>query len=160
MSFSLSSILELEGFAFFYYGICVEVITRAQPQSVITVGCSLFQLALRVCVAELKREEILLLFKELRSSCHGSNSVSSNVVLVGTGCKDALGREDFVLQLRWVPDERSRTFLKEFTLKHNLSIRERGKTVTIYSNNGNSVSSVDSEEATIELPQNRVRPCF
>jgi hypothetical protein len=72
------------------------------------------------------------MFKEIRSSCPDSNSVCSSVILRKTGKKSRKGQEDFELHLKWVPDGATRAFLKTFTLKHKLSMIEKGKSLTIY----------------------------
>jgi hypothetical protein len=80
----------------------------------------------------LKRKQILNLFKEMRHSCPDSNSVCSRVSLRRTGEKGEVDQEDFELHLKWVPDQSSRMFLKEFVMAHNLGLRETDKTLTVY----------------------------
>jgi hypothetical protein len=80
----------------------------------------------------LKRKQILNLFKEMRHSCPDSNSVCSKVSLRRTGEKGDIDQEDFELHLKWVPDQSSRMFLKEFVMAHNLGLRETDKTLTVY----------------------------
>ena len=71
------------------------------------------------------------MFKEIRSSCPSSNSVCSSVTLRKTR-KTRKGQEDFELHLKWVPDGAARTFLKTFALKNDLSMIEKGKSLTLY----------------------------
>jgi hypothetical protein len=80
----------------------------------------------------LKRKQILALFKEMRLSCPNSNSVCSNVRLRRTGERGDAEQEEFELHLKWVPDQPSRIFLKEFVTSHNLDLREKGKSLTVY----------------------------
>jgi hypothetical protein len=42
-------------------------------------------------------------------------------------------QDEFDLHLKWVPDEPSRTFLKDYALKHNLGLTETQNSVTIKS---------------------------
>jgi hypothetical protein len=80
----------------------------------------------------LNRKQILTLFKEMRSSCPESNSVCSRVSLRRTDETGDVEQEDFELRLKWVPDQSSRMFLKEFVVAHNLGLKETGKTLTVY----------------------------
>jgi hypothetical protein len=80
----------------------------------------------------LKRKQILTLFKEMRSSCPDSNSFCSSVSLRRTGEKGNTEQEEFELHLKWVPDQSSRSFLKEFALANNLGVKEFKKTLTVY----------------------------
>jgi hypothetical protein len=81
----------------------------------------------------LKRQEIFLLLKKAHSSCPRSGSSCSNVILRNIGEKGDSDSEEFELHLKWVPDEHSRNFLKAFTMEHNLGMREKGKSIIIYS---------------------------
>jgi hypothetical protein len=83
----------------------------------------------------LKRNQILTLFKEMRSSCPDSNSVCSRVSLRRTGERGDAEQEDFELHLKWVPDQSARIFLKEFVMAHNLDLKETGKSLTVYNSN-------------------------
>jgi len=82
--------------------------------------------------AKLLRKQILNLFKEMRSSCPNSNSICSKVSLRRISEKCDVEKEEFDLHLKWVIDGSSRTFLQAFIMKHNLSITETGKSLTIY----------------------------
>jgi hypothetical protein len=82
--------------------------------------------------AKLLRKQILNLFKEMRLSCPKSNSICSKVSLRKIGKRSDVEQEEFELHLKWVPDEPSRTFLKTFVSKNDLSMKETGKSVTIY----------------------------
>jgi hypothetical protein len=83
----------------------------------------------------LKREQILTLFKEMRSCCPYSNSVCSKVSLRRTGDRGNADQEDFELHFKWVLDQPSRMFLKDFVVAHNLGLKEKGKTLTVYNSN-------------------------
>jgi hypothetical protein len=86
----------------------------------------------KIVAAKLKRKQILTLFKEMRSSCPDSNSVCSSVRLRRTSERGDAEQEEFELHLKWVPDQPSRNFLKEFTVTHNLGLNEQGKSLTVY----------------------------
>ena len=74
-----------------------------------------------------------MLLKKAHSSCPRSGSLCSNVILRNIGEKGDADSEEFELHLNWVPDEHSRSFLKTFTMEHNLGMREKGKSIIIYS---------------------------
>ena len=74
-----------------------------------------------------------MLLKKAHSSNPHCGSFCSNVILRNIGEKGDVDSEEFELHLKWVPDEHSRNFLKAFTLEHNLGMREKGKSIIIYS---------------------------
>ena len=80
----------------------------------------------------LRRSQILSLFAEMRSSCPNSNSVCASVSLRKTGDGEDVKQEEFELELKWVPDEPSRTFLKTYALEHSLGIRTTGRSLTLF----------------------------
>jgi hypothetical protein len=71
------------------------------------------------------------MFREMRSACPNSNNVCSSVNLRKIRGGDNTIRDEFDLHLKWVPDEQSRTFLKTFAFRNNLSLIETEKTVTL-----------------------------
>ena len=87
----------------------------------------------RLVPSYLLRREILTMFREMRLSCPGSNNICHGVSLrkIREGSKDA--QDEFDLKLKWVPDERSRIFLKAFAVKHNLAVLETENSVTLTS---------------------------
>jgi hypothetical protein len=84
-------------------------------------------------MVKLRRKQIQSLFAEMRSSCPNSNSICSSVSLRKTGRSIDGEQEEFEVDLKWVPDEPSWSFLKTYALEHSLEIKTTGKTLTLFS---------------------------
>jgi len=87
----------------------------------------------RLVPSYLLRNEILAMLKELRSSCPSSNNICHGVNLRKIRGGGNSAQDEFDLYLKWVPDERSRTFLKAFALKHNVAVLETENSITLAS---------------------------
>ena len=102
----------------------------------------------------MRRKQILMLFKALRSACPHSNSVCSSVSLRRTNSRGDVDQEEFELHLYWVPDETSRIFLKKYVSMHNLSLKETEKSVTVYNAENQSLKN----QPSFLLKQNQIYP--
>lgn len=78
----------------------------------------------------------------MRSSCPNSNSACESVRIRKTGDGKDIGQEEFELELKWVPDEPSWTFLKSYALEHSIEIRTMGKTLTLFNLKENGLNSL------------------
>ncbi len=81
----------------------------------------------------LLRKDILGMFKDLRSSCPNSHNICSSISLRRIRRREGIAEDEFDLYLKWVPDERSRTFLKSFALERNLTFIQTENSIILAS---------------------------